>query len=256
MKKGWLLVVGLALAVAIVGLAGCSQGSPGISAPASLKVNLNGQQEGIFVTGQGEVSAVPDLATVNLGIQAQEASVSEAQAKAADAMAKVMAALADNGVAEKDIQTRYFNIQKVTRWDNDKQQEIVIGYQVSNMVTVKVRDLEKVGPIIDVVSVAGGDLTRVDSIGFSVEDQSSYLDEARQKAVADAAAKAQQLADMAGVKLGKPTYISEGISYPSPVYPQQSFARAEAAPAAAPTPISPGETKITLTVSMAYAILD
>ena len=256
MKKVWLSIVGLALVLAVVGLSGCGPNGTTIGElPSSIKFQLNSQQEGIWVTGRGEVSAVPDVATLRLGIEAQEVSVAEAQSQAAGAMDKVMTALRDNGIAEKDIQTQYFNIRRVTRWDKNREQDVVIGYRVTNVVTAKIRELDKVGAIIDDVAGVGGDLTRIDSIGFSVDDPSGYYDEARGKAMADARAKAEQMAELAGVKLGKPTYISEGAYIPPPIYRQDLYEKVAGAPAAE-TPISPGEMEIRLNVQVAYAILD
>ena len=256
MKKIWLVVMGLALILAVVGVSGCSSDGAVLNGSnGELKINLNSQQEGVWVSGNGKVSAVPDVAILRLGIEAQETSVAEAQTQAAGAMDSVMAALTGEGVAEKDIQTQYFNIRRVTRWDNVKEQEIVIGYRVTNMVTAKIREIEKTGTIIDAVAVAGGDLTRIDSIGFSIDDPSPYYVEARQKAVADAEAKAKQLAEVAGVKLGKPTYISENVYMPAPIYRQGMVEMAAGAPAVE-TPISPGEMEISLNVQLAYAILD
>jgi uncharacterized protein YggE len=257
MKKKWLVAIGVGLILAVVGISGCSsEGGVTFSGGSlELKGNLNSQQEGIWVSGEGEVIAVPDVAILRLGIEAQEASVEEAQTRATEAMNKVKTALTDEGVAEKDIQTQYFNIQRVTRWDNGKQQEIVIGYRVTNMVTAKIREVEKAGTVIDAVALAGGDLTRIDSIGFTVDDPSDYYEEARQKAVVDAAAKAKQLAEVAGVKLGKPTYISESSYIPGPIYRQDMIAKAEGAPAVE-TPISPGEMEITMNVQIAYTIVD
>jgi uncharacterized protein YggE len=237
MKKYW-LALGLVLVLAAVSLAGCAN----VETAGS-----NSQQQGIWVSGEGKVTVVPDIATLSLGISAQAASVAEAQSQAAEAMNGVMSALADNGVAKKDIQTQYFSIDQVTRWDDKNQQEVVIGYRVTNTVTAKIRETDKAGAIIDAVAAAGGDLTRINSIGFSVDDPTPYYEEAREKAMADAKAKGKQLAELAGVKLGKPTYISEGTI--SPVYP-----RAVPYEAAAPTPISPGELELTLTVQVAYDI--
>lgn len=173
---------------------------------------------------------------------------------ATDAMNRVMAALKDNGVSDKDIQTQSFNIYKVTRWDENSQREIVIGYRVNNIVMVKIRDIPKVGIIIDAVAVAGGDLTRIDSIGFSVDDLTKYQEEAREKAMADAEAKAKQLANEGGVTLLKPTFISENTQTPYPVYPVRLPELAVPAPAPAPPPISAGETEITVSVQVIYAI--
>jgi uncharacterized protein YggE len=242
MKKNWLLGISLALVLAMVGLCGCAT-------PA--QVNLVTQEEGIWVTGEGEVMAKPDIATLRLGIAAQAATVAEAQSQATEAMSKVMAALIDNGVAEKDIQTQYFSIHEVTKWDRENEEEVVIGYRVTNKVTAKIREIDKADAIIDAVVEAGGDLTRIDGISFSVDDPSAYYEEVREEAMADAKAKAEQLAELAGVTLGKPTYISEGISYP--IYPRDyNYEMAGAAPE---TPISPGEMEISLTVQVAYAIL-
>lgn len=237
MKKNWLVGISLALVLAVVGLSGCAVPD---------KVSLVAQEEGIWVTGEGEVTAVPDIATLSLGIEAQEATVAEAQSQATEAMNRVMAALTDNGVAEQDIQTQYFSIRQITSWVGEEQ--VVIGYRVTNMVTTKIRDIDNAGAIIDAVAEAGGDLTRVDSIGFSVDDPSVYYEQARQEAVADASAKAEQLAELAGVTLGKPTYIYESIQGSSNI-------RMFEAAVSSVTPISPGEVEISLAVQVAYAIL-
>ena len=114
----------------------------------------------------------------------------------------------------------------------------------------------KAGTVIDAVAVAGGDLTRIDSISFSVDDTTGYYAEAREKAVADAEAKAKQLAEVAGVKLGKAVYVSESSYVPGPIYRQDLIAEKAAGAPAVETPISPGEMEITLNVQLAYAILD
>ena len=236
-KKNWLVGISLALVLAVVGLSGCAVPD---------KVSLVAQEEGIWVNGEGEVTAVPDIATLSLGIEAQEATVAEAQSQATEAMNSVVAALTDNGVAEQDIQTQYFSIRQITSWVDEEQ--VVVGYRVTNMIAIKIRDIDNAGAIIDAVAEAGGDLTRVDSIGFSVDDPSVYYEQARQEAMADAKAKAEQLAELAGVTLGKLTYISEGIQVPPTI-------RISEAAISAVTPISPGETEISLTLQVAYAIV-
>jgi uncharacterized protein YggE len=246
MKKYWLAAIGLVLLLAVVGLSGCS-GSPTTIGT----VDVNSQQTGIWVSGEGKVSVTPDIVTLSLGIQAQAATVAEAQSQAATAMSAVMTALADNGVADKDIQTQYFSISQVTRWDDTKNEQIVIGYQVNNMVTAKIRNVENAGPIIDAVAAAGGDYTRINNISFSVDDPTPYYEQARQKAMDDAKAKAGQLASLAGVSLGKPTYISEGSVTPPIIYRDAGMA---AVPAPTTTPVSPGEIELTLDVQVAYAI--
>ena len=251
MERYWLVAMSLALVLAVVGFSGCTGGPTTIGT-----VDINSQQTGIWVSGEGKVTVTPDIATLMLGISAQAKTVAEAQSQAAGAMDAVMAALAASGVDKKDIQTQHFSIEQVTRWDDETYEDIVIGYRVTNMVTVKIREIDKVGSIIDAVAAAGGDYTRINNISFSVDDPSPYYNEARQKAMADALAKAEQLAELAGVRLGKPTYISEGTI--SPVYQREMYLDlGGAVPAPMPTTvISPGETELTLNVQVAYAILD
>lgn len=236
-----------------LGAAGCTsiplwEGSPDVVPVAQQ------QNTGIWVTGQGEAMAVPDIAELRLGVEARADTVAEAQTQASEAMDEVVVALKDNGVAEKDIQTQRFSIYPVTRWIREKDEEEIIGYRVTNIVVAKIREMDKVGDIIDAVAEAGGDLTRIQGISFSVDDPTPYYEEARAKAVKDAKDKAFQLADLAGVGLGKPTYISEGTTYLLPVV--RGLPEAEAVPMPAPeTPIIPGELKITLTIQIAYAIV-
>jgi uncharacterized protein YggE len=206
------------------------------------------------VSGIGEVSITPDLATLNLGVTTQELTVALAQSKSTEAMDKVMKALTDAGIAQKDIQTGYFNISQQTRWDDLKRIDTPIGYQVTNMVTVKIREIAKVGDIIDAVVVAGGDLIRINGINFSVEEPSKYYAEAREKAMVAAKGKAEELAKLAGLTLGKPTYIAENAQY-TPYYGYANYAvRVPSADASTGTSISPGETKVTLTVEVAYSV--
>lgn len=250
MKKRWLLVVSLVLVLVVVGLVGCS---PDNTVPIEIEgLSISNQQEGIWVSGRGVVTVTPDIATLRLGVEVQAASVAVAQSQAAEAMDEIMDALTDNGVAEKDIQTQYFSIRQVTRWDRDKEREEVVGYRVTNKVNAKIREIDKAGVIIDAVAAAGGDYTRIDSIDFSVDDPSAYYEEAREEAMANAKAKAEQLAELADAKLGRATYISESSQIPSPIYRQAIY---EEAIPVAETTISPGEMEINLTVQVAYALL-
>ena len=254
-QKMW-LITGWLLIIITLGATGCE----GITSPTPRATSAAGlispQNTGIWVTGTGEVTVTPDIANLQVGIEAQEATVAEAQAQASGAMDRVMTTLAGSGIASEDIQTQYFRIRQRTRWDEPTGQEIVIGYRVTNTVTAKIRDIENVGSIIDAVVRAGGDLIRIDDLGFSVEDPSIYYDEARVKATDDARARAEKLAKQMGVKLGTPTYVAES-AYMPPVYEGMMYAMAPGpvpAPAPAPPPVSPGEVKVSLTVQVAYSI--
>jgi uncharacterized protein YggE len=239
-----LVLAGLALMLgAMVFLVGCQ-------APSNVMGNSN-QQTGIYVSGEGKVTVTPDVATIQLGVQAQAATVTAAQAQAAEAMNSLIAALKANGVADKDIKTVYFSVQQVTKWDPATQQQINDGYMVVNTVSAKVRDVTKAGTVLDSAVAAGGDYVRVNSITFSVDDPILKYDEAREKAVADAKDKAKSLAELAGVTLGSVIYITESIN--SPGFPP-IYRLGEKAAADATTSISPGETDIIINVQMVYAI--
>jgi uncharacterized protein YggE len=246
MKKAKWLILFLVVILA-VGAVGCVQrGAEGVT-------YVTQQQTGIWVTGQGETMAVPDLALLSVGIEAQADTVGQAQGQAIEAMDKVMEALQDKGVAEKDIQTQRFSIYPITKWIRDDDEEEITGYRVTNVVLAKIREVDEAGAIIDAVAQAGGDYTRIQDISFTIDDPTPYYAEARTKALEDAGNKAEQLADLAGVRLGKPTYISEGAIY----VPQITRDVYEAGvPVPAPvTPISPGELEITISVQVAYAIV-
>jgi uncharacterized protein YggE len=254
--KWRLLVSSLALIVIMIGTIGCETLQPPSSTPKTQSV-LSGifsqQSTGIWVTGEGKVSVVPDVAILSLGVETQDMNVANAQSYAATTMTAVVNELDNFGIAKKDIKTQRFSIYPVRRWSDKEAREVLIGYRVTNTVTVKVRKVEDTGAIIDAVAKAGGDYIRINNISFTVDDPTPYHKEAREKAMADAEAKAKQLADLGDVKLGKPTYISEsGVSMP--VVREAYFEAPIPAPAMAPTPISPGETEIRLTVQVSYSI--
>ncbi len=245
MNKRWLFL-GAALIVPVVLLSGCLGGSTS-AGPA----NITSQQQGIWVNGSAKMMVAPDIATLSLGVEAQADTVATAQSQAAAAMDRVVTALKSGGVAENDIQTQYFNISPVIVYDQTTQQPVTTGYQVTNTVTAKIRDIANVGSIIDATAAAGSDLTRINNLSFSVDDPSIYNSQLRGEAMANAQATAGQLAQLAGVTLGKVTYVSESASAPPPIYQVSPGGAPAPAPA---TPISPGQTEVSLSVQVVYAI--
>jgi uncharacterized protein YggE len=243
-SENWRRVAGLVVVGALVGVAGCTP-------VGTVGTVQSGQQEGIWVSGTGTVTAAPDVVHIRLGIEAQQETVAQAQSDAAAAMVRVMTALGSGGVAEEDIQTQSFSIRQVTRWDRDLEEEIVVGYRVSNDVLVKVREVGRAAALIDAAVVAGGDFIRVDGISFTVDDPTPFHAQARQEAMADAAAKAEGLAELAGVRLGQATFISESSAGqpPVPVLAEMAVMSADVS-----TPISPGEVEIRVTVQVVYDI--
>ncbi|MFQ5879950.1 MAG: SIMPL domain-containing protein [Dehalococcoidia bacterium] len=246
----------LALAFAACGsgssAAGTGDSPIGDSAtgPVALQVAGSGQPQGISVSGEGRVSGVPDVAILTLGVSTQAATVQAANAQAQEAMNKLLDALRANGIADKDIQTRQFSISPQYDYRPDRQPQI-IGYQVTNMVRVKVRSIDDTGKVIDDAVAAAGDPLQVQGISLTIDDTTALRVQARAEAMADAVAKAEQLASLAGVGLGKPTFISESGGFaPPPVF----FRAADELGAPASTPISPGELEVVVTVQVTYAI--
>jgi len=199
------------------------------------------------------VSLEPDLVILNLGVEAQASTVSEATGQAAKAMDAIFAALKARYVEDKDIRTTYYSIQPQYHYPRDGE-PILTGYRVTNQASVKLRDLDSVGEVIDEVAVAGGDNTRINGISFTVEDDSDARTQARELAVRDALAKAEQLAQLTGVTVGKLIYISESTSG---VYPREVSKGGfdyEAAISVPPTPISGGEMDVTVNVQAVFGI--
>ena len=251
-----LIILSVALILITIGVAGCETLSPPSSASevrSQMSGIFNQQSTGIWVNGEGEVSVAPDVALLSLGVEVQSSSVAEAQSYAATTMTAVVKELDNFGVDEKDIKTTRFSITPLRRWSEKDGREILIGYRVSNTVTAKVRDIDDTGAIIDAVARAGGDYAVINSISFTVDDPSPYYEEARELAMADARTRAEQLAKLSGVKLGRPTYINESRAY-TPVVRDFYGEAAIAAPAAPTTPISAGETEIRLSVQVVYSI--
>jgi uncharacterized protein YggE len=221
-----------------------------LNEPAA-QVTLSGtQQTGITVSGSGSVNVAPDIARIDVGVEVTAETVAEARGQAADSMDGIMAALLDNDVEEKDVQTRYFNIYPQYRYREDEAPQIT-GFTVSNQVTVTVRDIDTASEVLDAAIEAGGDAVRVNGITFTVDDPEQYLDEARQEAIDNARARAETLADAAGVSLGDVRSISESTSYTG----EQRFAVPVAADSAGgATSVSPGEQELTVSVSVVYEV--
>ena len=205
----------------------------------------------------------PDLALLNLGVEATAETVAEAPGEASEAMDAIVAALRGHNVADKDIQTRFFNISPQYEWmeviDNGmlSSKQVLVGYRVSNSASVKIRDMDSVGVIIDDTAGAGGDATRINGISFTVEDTSGLMVELREEAVADALAKADQFARLTGVGLGSLVYISESNgSQPQIRAFEDAAVRSMALSAAAPAPtsVSGGELEISMFVQAVFAI--
>lgn len=212
------------------------------------------QSVGLWVNGEGKVTAVPDIAILTLGVEVQKTAVADAQQQAATSMDAVMKVLKGKGIADKDIQTQGYSISPVWQYNNKDGSQTLIGYKVDNTIVAKIRNLNNVGSIIDAVAGAAGNDIRINDISFSIDDPTPIINQARDKALADAMAKAKQIATDTNVTLGKTIYISES-SPATPIRTTNSFAASGsmAAPAV-PTQISAGSLDITVDVQMVFNI--
>lgn len=250
---------GLAAAMAQPALAPIAPATGERAAPTQFSA---GGQRGIWVSGAGRIAVEPDIAMLSLGVQSTAPTVAEANGDAAVAMDAVLATLRANDVADKDIQTRNFSIYP--QYDYREQTidgvrtsgQVLTGYQVSNDVSAKIRSIDDVGDIIDAVVAAAGDNVRVNNIRFTLEDPSALRPRLREMAVRDALSKAERLAELSGVNLGRLVYISESFAGPSAgAFGGASYERFALADAAAlAPPISGGETEVTFSVSAGFSI--
>jgi uncharacterized protein YggE len=167
----------------------------------------------ITVVGQGLVSLVPDVARINVGAEVRAATVSEAKAEVDRQIAAIAAALDELGIEAKDIQTNHYSIH----YEREQMHVMPEGsptpnqeaYRVSNMLRVTVRDVERAGDVLDAVVEAGAN--QVWGVSFTVSDESAWQGEARREAMADARARAAELAELAGLELGEVLSVSEVI---------------------------------------------
>ncbi len=230
----------------------------GVACTPTTEVTVAGNDgtaaQGIAVSGEGTVSVRPDIALVNLGIEVTAETVAGARDEAADAMQAMQDAMGDEGVADEDIQTQYFNIYPQYNYSESSGPQI-IGYVVSNQVQVKVRNLDSVSAVLDASIEAGGDAVRVNGITFTVEDPDEFLGDARREAVTDARAKAEVLAEAAGVKLGTAISINESTNFGGDIYYPAADARMEGGLGGA-TPVNPGEQELRVYVSVVFAITE
>jgi uncharacterized protein YggE len=239
LNRGSLVVIGAVaglVAGMLVGPAMAQSPEPG---------GTNPPEHTLSVTGTGTIKVTPDVADVQLGVQITRDTVKAARDEAATAMSAVIAALRALGIADADIQTSYVNIGPVYDYNSGQR---ITGYQVSNVVTVRVRDLAKVADVIDGSISAGA--TTVNSITFDVSNRSVLEQQAREAAVHDARAHADTLAAAAGVTISGVSSISETTMATPWPYPMAK----ELAGADASTPVLPGTSSVSLSVTIVYLI--
>ena len=203
-------------------------------------------QREISVNGEGSVDAAPDMATIMLGVTNDAEVAGDAMAATSEGVAKILERLTVMGIAEADIQTRDISLNPI--WNDSSSsggQNRIGGFVASNMVMVRVRDLSKLGEVME--AVIGDGANQFNGLQFSVEKPKPLEDEARRRAVKDAMEKAQLLAEAAGVTLGEVRSITD-IGGGGGPRPMMMAAREGGVPVAA------GEVSISANVQMVFAI--
>jgi uncharacterized protein YggE len=238
-----LLKTGLAIPLALALMAPASaQDATSASAQAIAGTRLD-------IVASGEVSAVPDIATVGAGVVTQAPTAAAAMSENASRTAATVAAIRKAGVADRDIQTTSISLSPQYRYA-DNQPPVITGYQASSRVSVRFRDIRKAGPILDSLVAAGAN--QIDGPALSIDKPEPLLDQARQKAVADARARADLYARAAGLSVKRIVAISEGSFEQAPrPMPMMMMARGKEA---ADTSVEAGEQKLSISLSVTFEL--
>ncbi len=209
-------------------------------------------QPRIMVTGEGESSVKPDLAMLTLSVMQEAATAREAMTANNEAMSKVIAGMKSAGIADKDLQTAGIQINPHYNYTNKpdgSQEATLVGYQVTNTLTIRVRDLAKTGEVID--SAVSNGVNQGGMVVFTNDDPSAVVTEARKKAVADAMSKAKTLTEAAGVTLGRIIEMSE-TNYSQP--PMPMAAKAYQRDSAGAAPVEAGENSYRVQVNVTFEL--
>ena len=231
--------------------------TPKMRAASAEKGSVYGKG-GIIVTGSSSIELKPDMATISLGVESYATTVSVARDNASISINEMLDVMKNVGIDDEDIQTTAFNIYPQYEYIEVREdgrvrgvQELV-GFTVSNMLLVTVKNLDDIGEIIDKITDAGGNDVRFNSINFGIQDPVPYQSQLRKLAVEDGITKASQLAEYSGVKLGLITMINDYSSQASVAQDQAVFAeRAMAIPS---TSINPGSLNLSMQVDMIFEI--
>jgi len=227
---------GAALVALALGAAACAPMGPGHHARAST----------VTVAGTGTVSAAPDMAEITTGVVTQAPTAAQALAANSQAMGRLLQALGALGIAARDIQTTSINVSPLRRQSRDGPPPEITGYEVTNQVRVKVRDVSRLGRVLDQQVGQGANL--VYGIHFGRQEPAPLLDEARKRAMADARRKAELYAAAAALRVGRVVAVQEaGAASPRPeMAPRVAMSAA--------VPVAPGEQEIQASVTVTFTL--
>jgi uncharacterized protein len=202
----------------------------------------------LSVSAQAEASRAPDVATLSTGVVTQAADANAALRANAQEMAKVVAAIRAAGIAERDIQTSGISVHPQYDY-RDNQAPRITGYQASNTVNIKVRDIARLGNVLDALVASGAN--QVNGPSFGIDQPDAVYDEARQAALKKAQARAEMYAQSLGLRVRRIVSISEGGGFAPPV-PMMKAAAMDARMES--TPVSPGETTLSANLDVVFEL--
>jgi uncharacterized protein YggE len=233
----------LAAAGLVVTLAGCDAAS-GLPTPSA-----DSDVRQVTVAGSGEVKGTPDTLNVNASIEAIAPDVTGAMNQTSDRQQAVINALVDAGVDRNDISTSQVSLQPQFSPTTDS--TTISGYRASNTIDVKIRQLDAASQALALIVSTGGNATRINSVNYSIDDDSQLVRDARSRAFNDAKDRAEQYAQLSGLTLGKVISISEVAGTQPPVPMPRGGAEMAMA---APVPVEPGQQTVGFSVTVIWEL--
>lgn len=235
------LLVLAAACLAVVGLSACDSSKSG----PSQQSGKNSRQ--VTVVGAGQVQGTPDTLTANVSIEFTAPDVTTAMNQTSERQQAVINALTNSGIDHKDISTTQVTLQP--QFAGPDNMSGITGYRASNAIAVRIRKLDSASNALALIVSTGGDATRINSVSYSIDDDSALVKDARARAFQDAKDRAQQYAQLSGLKLGKVISISESTG-PTPPTPTEA-PRAMATP----VPLEPGQQNVGFSVTVVWELI-
>ena len=230
----------LALGAAVVPATAFAQNAPQLSAMAGTRLDIS---------ASGESRRVPDVAIISAGVVTRAPTAAAAIAQNAARMERVLAALKAVGVAERDVQTSSISLNPDYRYENNQPPKLT-GYQASNQVSIRFRDIRNSGKILDALVAEGAN--QINGPSLTIDKPEAAMDEARVQALANGRARADLYARALGKRVVRLVAVSEGSGYSSP--PMPMLERGMAVGQAADTKIVPGEQAVQVNLTMVFEL--
>lgn len=228
-----------------------AMGSVAMNASAQVAALASATSDGtlLSVSAEAKATRVPDVATMSTGVVTQAADANGALRANAEEMNKVMSAVKAAGIAERDVQTSGISIYPQYRYAENKP-PVITGYQASNTVNLKVRDIAKLGKVLDALVASGAN--QVNGPNFEIDQPEEAYDEARRNALAKAQARAEMYAKTLGLRVRRIVSIDEGTGYQPPV--MLRMAAKSMAMDAMESPVSPGESTLSANLNVVFEL--